>query len=298
MTVLKVALIAALAAGALLAPHGDWGALARGAGFPGWSSFGAMMLAALWAYDGWNNLPMAAGEVRDPARNLPRALVGGALVVIAAYALVNLGYFRAVPMADILTSAPNVTGAPSVAQKATAQLFGELAQALFAAAMAFCALSAMNGSMLTGARVPYAAALDGLAPRPLARLSSARIPITAVLVQGALSCLYALGGGFDDLTDSVVFASWMFYALNAGSVLLLRRREPARPRPFRVPGFPIVPLIYVALSVLLLASTVYEKPVVSAIGLGTTALGGLVFAVFYRGLGRGRGRDRAPGATG
>jgi len=79
-----------------------------------------------------------------------------------------------------------------------------------------------------------------------------------------------------------VFASWMFYALNAGSVLMLRRREPDRPRPFRVPGFPIVPLIYVGLSVLLLASTVYEKPVVSAIGIGTTALGGLVFLVRYR----------------
>jgi APA family basic amino acid/polyamine antiporter len=241
-----------------------------------------MVLAALWAYDGWNNLPMAAGEVREPAKNLPRAIVGGSLIVLAAYALVNLGYFRAVPMSEILTSYPNVDAAPSVAAKAAMQLFGGLTQALFAAAMAFCALSAMNGSMLTGARVPYAVATDGLAPRPLARLSGARIPIVAVLVQGALSCIYATGGGFDDLTDAVVFASWMFYALNAGSVLLLRRREPERPRPFRVPGFPIVPLIYVALSVLLLASAVYEKPVISAIGLGATALGGLVYAVFYR----------------
>ena len=103
-----------------------------------------------------------------------------------------------------------------------------------------------------------------------------------MIVQGALSCVYATGGGFDDLTDAVVFASWMFYALNAGSVLMLRRREPERPRPFRVPGFPIVPIIYVALSALLLASTVYEKPVISALGLGATALGGLVYAVFYR----------------
>jgi APA family basic amino acid/polyamine antiporter len=205
---------------------------------------------------------------------------------------VNLGYFHAVPMSEILTSAPNVDGAPSVAAKAATQFFGDLTRVLFAAAMAFSALSAMNGSMLTGARVPYAVATDGLAPRPLARLSGARIPITAVLVQGALACVYATGGGFDDLTDAVVFASWMFYALNAGSVLLLRRREPDRPRPFRVPGFPIVPAIYVALSALLLASTVYEKPVVSTIGLGATALGGLVYLGFYR---RPRG---APPVTG
>jgi APA family basic amino acid/polyamine antiporter len=243
-----------------------------------------MVLAALWAYDGWNNLPMAAGEVREPAKNLPRAIVGGSLVVFVIYAVVNVGYFHAVPMAEILTSAPNVAGAPSVAHKAASQLFGDLTQALFAVAMAFSAVSAMNGSMLTGARVPYAVATDGLAPRPLARLSQrARIPITAVIVQGVLSCVYAIGGGFDDLTDAVVFASWMFYALNAGSVLLLRRREPERPRPFRVPGFPLVPLIYVGLSALLLASTVYEKPVISAIGIGTTALGGLVYLVLYRG---------------
>ncbi len=282
MTVLKVAMVAGLAAGALLTPRGSWGHLGGGAGFPGWSAFGAMVLAALWAYDGWNNLPMAAGEVRDPSRNLPRAIVGGALIVFVVYALVNLGYFHAVPMAEILSSAPNVDGAPSVAAKAGMQFFGDLTLALFAAAMAFSALSAMNGSMLTGARVPYAVATDGLAPKALAHLSRRRIPITAVLVQGALSCVYALGGGFDFLTDAVVFASWMFYALNAGSVLLLRRREPDRPRPFRVPGFPIVPTIYVALSALLLASTVYTKPLVSAIGLGTTALGGLVYAVFYR----------------
>jgi APA family basic amino acid/polyamine antiporter len=283
MTALKVVMIGALAVGALVTPRGDWTALAEGAGFPGWGAFGAMVLAALWAYDGWNNLPMAAGEVKDPARNLPRAIVGGAIVVYVIYAFVNLGYFHAVPMAEILTSAPNVSGAPSVAQKAATRFFGDLSQTLFAAAMAFSALSAMNGSMLTGARVPYAAAIDGLAPRPLARLSrGARIPITAVLVQGALSCVYATGGGFDDLTNAVVFASWMFYALNAGSVLLLRRREPARPRPFRVPGFPIVPAIYIGLSVLLLANTVREQPIVSALGLGTTAFGGLVYLALYR----------------
>jgi len=290
MTALKVAMIGGIALGALLAPHGSWSALGSGSGFPGWSSFGAMALAALWAYDGWSNLPMAAGEVRDPSRNLPRAIVGGSLVVYAVYALVNLGYFHAVPMAEILSSAPNVAGAPSVAQKAVTQLFGDLTQLLFAAALAFSALSAMNGSMLTGARVPYAVAADGLAPRPLARLSKhTRIPITAVLVQGALSCLYATGGGFDELTDAVVFVSWMFYAMNAGSVLLLRRREPDRPRPFRVPGFPVVPLVYVALSVLLLASSIYEKPVVSGLGLVVTALGGVVYLAVYRSR-----RRRAP----
>jgi APA family basic amino acid/polyamine antiporter len=283
LTGMKLVMILGIAAGALCTPRGSWSNVSHGGGFPGWSAFGAMVLAALWAYDGWNNLPMAAGEVREPARNLPRAIVGGSLVVFAIYALVNLGYFHAVPMSEILMSAPNVDRAPSVAARAATQFFGDLTQTLFAAAMAFSALSAMNGSMLTGARVPYAVAKDGLAPQALARLSEgARVPAISVLIQGALGCLLALSGSFDQLTDAVVFASWLFYALNAGSVLLLRRRDPDRARPFRVPGFPVVPIVFVMLAVLLIVNTIWTTPGPSALGLAMSALGAVVYVVFYR----------------
>lgn len=278
LTVMKVAMIAGLAGGALFAAHhGSWARVtATGTGWPGMSAFGAMVLAALWAYDGWNNLPMAAGEVRDPSRNLPRAIVWGSLGVLVIYALVNIGYFHALPMSQI-------AGSPSVAQQVAAEFLGDTAQVALAIAMAISAVSAMNGSMLTGARVPYAVATDGLAPRALARLHPrSRVPVTAVIVQGALASLYALLGGFDALTDAVVFASWLFYALNAGTVLLLRRREPDRPRSFRVPGFPAVPLVFVALAALLLVNAVVTAPRTSALGLGATALGALVYAVWYR----------------
>jgi APA family basic amino acid/polyamine antiporter len=146
----------------------------------------------------------------------------------------------------------------------------------------------MNGSMLTGARVPYAMAVDGLAPKQLAALSKgARVPATAVLVQGALSCAIALSGQFDQITDAVVFASWLFYALNAGSVILLRLREPERVRPFRVPGFPIVPIVFVLLATLLLINTFATSPMISLFGAGTTAVGGLVYVVFLRGRPQG-----------
>jgi APA family basic amino acid/polyamine antiporter len=136
--------------------------------------------------------------------------------------------------------------------------------------MALSALSAMNGSMLTGARVPFAVARDHLAPKPLAKLSSVtRVPTTSVLVQGVLAIGLAMSGSFDQLTDAVVFASWLFYALNAGSVLLLRLREPARPRPFRTPGFPVVPVLFVLLALLLLVNTVYTTFWPSALGLGS-----------------------------
>ncbi len=288
LTVVKVVMISALIVGALIAPRGSWGHLGGGAGFPGVSAFGAMVLAALWAYDGWNNLPMAAGEVRDPQRNLPRAIVGGALVVFVIYALVNLGYFHALPFADVASSASDAhPDQPAVAAKVASQFLGGTAQVLLAAAMALSALSAMHGSMLTGARVPYAVAKDGLAPSRLAKLSAvSRVPTTSVVVQGSLACVFALGGSFDQLTDAVVFASWLFYALNAGSVLLLRLREPARVRPFRVPGFPIVPIVFVVLATLLLVNTVYSAPRPSLLGLGTTAVGAIVYLLFLRGRAR------------
>ena len=282
LTILKVIMILAIAIGALMGP-GDWGRVTTSGEWPGFGAFGALVLAALWAYDGWNNLPMAAGEVRDPERNLPRAIVGGALGVLAIYALVNIGYFRALPFGDIVTASSTAyPDAPSVAQKAATQFLGGPAQALLAIAMTISAISAMNGSMLTGARVPYAAAKDGLAPAPLARLNEARVPAIAVLVQGSLACVFALSARFDQLTDAVVFASWLFYALNAGSVLLLRRREPDRERPFRVPGFPVVPVVFVVLATLLLVNTVVTAPRPSALGLGTTALGAIVYLVVYR----------------
>jgi APA family basic amino acid/polyamine antiporter len=283
LTILKVAMILAIAIGALAAPHGSWSRVTTAGAFPGFGVFGALVLAALWAYDGWNNLPMAAGEVRDPARNLPRAIVGGALCVLAIYALINVGYFRALPFADIVTSSSTAyPDAPSIAQKVSTQFLGGTAQVVLAIAMTISAISAMNGSMLTGARVPYAVAKDGLAPARLASLNKARVPAVAVLVQGGLACIFALSARFDQLTDAVVFASWLFYALNAGSVLMLRRRAPDHPRPFKVPGFPVVPIAFVALATLLLVNTIITAPGPSALGLGMTALGAGVYEVFLR----------------
>ncbi len=289
MTVMKVLIIAGIALGAALAPTGHLEQLTDGGGpFPGWSAFGAMVLAALWAYDGWNNLPMVAGEVRDPQRNVPRAIVWGTLVVFAIYAVINVGYFYALPFGEVVTSSSTAyPDAPAVAAKVATQFLGDTTQVLLAAAMALCALSAMNGSMLTGARVPFAVARDHLAPAALAKVSPVtRVPTTSVIVQGGLAIAFALSGRFDQLTDAVVFSSWLFYALNAGSVVLLRMREPERTRPFRTPGVPVVPVLFVLVALLLLVNTVYTTFWPSALGLVMTATGAIVYAVFYRGKAR------------
>jgi APA family basic amino acid/polyamine antiporter len=241
---------------------------------------------------------MAAGEIRDPQRNLPRATIGGMLLVLAIYALLNLGYFHALPFADIASAnSEKFPGAPAVAARAAGTFLGGTAQAVLAVAMTISAVSAMNGSILTGARVPYAAARDGLAPARLAQLSAvARVPTVSVVIQGALSVIYALSGSFDQLTDALIFASWLFYALNAGSVVMLRRRDPSRPRPFRVPGFPIVPFLFVALAIFLIVNTVWTQPGLSALGLGMTGLGGLVYAIRLRGKARPEAAEDADAA--
>jgi len=208
--------------------------------------------------------------------------------VLLTYALVNIGYFHALPFSEVVTASSDAyPDAPAVAARAATQFLGGTAQVVLAIAMTVSAISAMNGSILTGARVPYAVARDGLAPAALARLSAgARVPAVSVLVQGVLSCVLAMSGSFDELTDAVVFASWLFYALNSGSVVRLRRREPGRERPFRVPGFPVVPFVFVGLAILLIVNTIWTSPRPSALGLGMTAIGALVYAVFLRGKAR------------
>ena len=285
LTALKVALILGLAFGALFgATHGEWARVVATGGFPGWSPFGAMILAALWAYDGWNNLPMAAGEVRDPGRVLPRALVLGSLGVFAIYALINVAYFYALPIADVASSSSTLyPHAPPIAEKVASQFLGTTTQVVLAGAMALSALSALNGSILTNARIPYAMALDRLMPRVLAKLSArGRVPIVAVIVQGVWSSVLAASGKFDELTNAVVFASWLFYALNAGSVILLRRRAPERPRPFRVPGYPVVPIVFVVLAALLLANSLFTAPKESAFGVAVMVLGGAWYGLIVR----------------
>ena len=289
LTVLKTAMIAGLAGALLLAaPGGSWANLAApaGAGFRGWGLFGAAVLSALWAFDGWNNLPMAAGEIEDPGRVLPRALGFGMLAVLALYAAANLAYFHALPFGEILTSYSTAhREALPVAAKAAQAAFGPGAARLLSAAFVLSALGAMNGSILTGARVPYAMARDGLFFKKLGEVGGgSRVPVLAVAAQGAWSCALALSGTFDQLTDYVVFASWIFYALCTAALFVFRRRLPDAPRPYRAPGYPWVPALFLLGSLLLLANTLRASPRDSLIGLGFIAAGLPVYFLFRRRL--------------
>jgi APA family basic amino acid/polyamine antiporter len=288
LTVLKIAGIAVIIIGVFFfAPTVTWSNLATPAGTPAWSgfaAFGLAMLAALWAYDGWNNMPMAAGEVQNPGRNIPRALIGGTIVIIFIYCLANLAYFYALPFGDVVTS--NSTAyrdALPVASNAAQSFLGESGGRFVALAFVVSALGALNGSILSNARVPYAMARDGVFFSKMANLSNTtRVPVIAIMIQAFWSCVLAMSGTFDQLTDCLLFASWIFYGLCASSVFVLRRKMPNAERPYKTLGYPLMPLVFVLVATWLVINTWVNKPVESRVGLALIAIGLPVYLYFRR----------------
>lgn len=279
LTVLKIAGIAIVIGGVFFAaPSATWTHLATPANTPQWSGFalfGTAMLAALWPYDGWNNMPMAAGEVQNPGRNIPRALILGMLIVMAIYCLMNLSYFYALPFAEVLTSnSTQYRDALPVAAKAAQSFMGDYGSRFLSIAFAISAFGALNGSILSNARVPYAMARNGMFFEKMGALSAGtHVPVFGLIVQAIWSCVLALSGTFDQLTDCLLFASWIFYGLVTSSVFVLRRKLPNADRPYKTFGYPIVPLVFVLVALWLIINTLFTKPVESVVGLILMALG-------------------------
>lgn len=252
--------------------------------FPGFKAMGTAMIAALWAFDGWNNLPMAAGEIKDPGRVLPRALLVGTFAALAIYMATNFAYCYALPFSDVVTSySTKYPDSLPVASKAAISIFGPLGVSVLSLAFVLSALGAMNGSILMSARVPFAMARDRLFFRVLGNVHrTSQVPMTAILVQGAWACVLALSGTFDQLTDYVIFAAWIFYAACGSAVFVLRQKRPDAPRPFRTPGYPWVPALFILVSLWLLMNTLLTTPRESLIGLAFIAAGLPMYVFFQR----------------
>lgn len=279
LTILKVGGIAFVVLGVFFASgSASWSHLNPPADAPlwcGWKLFGAAMLAALWGYDGWNNMPMAAGEVREPGRNIPRALILGMITVMAIYCTMNLCYFYALPFEEVRNARSDeyATALP-VASKAAQTFLGSNGGRLISVVFVISALGALNGSILANARVPFAMARDGLFFKPLARLNSGtRVPVACLMVQAFWACVLALSGTFDQLTDCLLFASWIFYGLVTSSVFVLRYRLPDIERPYRTIGYPVVPLLFVLVAVWLIINTFLTRRVESMAGILLMAAG-------------------------
>lgn len=213
--------------------------------------FGSAMISALWAYDGWNLMPMASGEVRDAKRNIPKALFLGVLGVTLLYVIINLAYFYALPFDSVISARSTFCkGVDAVATRAVGSFLGGYPTILPWVSLLFVlsSIGALNGSILTSARVPFAMAKDGLFFKRLAQLSQKKhVPIWSILVQAIWASCIAVSGSYDQITDGVLFASWIFYAMNAGAVLILRRKMPETDDSKN----PILPILFVLVSVAL-----------------------------------------------
>ena len=240
------------------------------------AGFFAALVAALWAYDGWNNVSMVASEVRDPQRNLPLALIGGTLAVMAIYLFANWAYFH------VLTT-QQVGANPRVAAEMLRRIVGDWGANAVSVAAMISIFAALNGSILTGSRVPYAAARDGLFFRAVAWVHPQfRTPGISILALSVwASVLIVLAGGYKELFTYVIFASWILYGMATAAVIVLRKKRPDLPRPYRTAGYPFVPLLFVLVAVLLVISTLADSPGESLKGL-IIILTGVPFYYYWR----------------
>lgn len=241
----------------------------------GAAGFVAALVAALWAYDGWNNVSMVASEIQQPRRNLPIALIGGTLFVMVVYLLANFAYFHVLSAAD-------VAGHKRVAAEMMARVVGPWGASAVSVAVMISIFAALNGSILSGARVPYALARDGLFFRPFARVHPRfATPSFSILGLSAWAALLVLLGRYDQLYDYVIFASLLMYGMTTASVLVLRRKRPDMDRPYRTLGYPVVPILFVGAALVIEFFTLRDKPREAIAGIVLIMLG-LPFYFYWK----------------
>ena len=243
----------------------------------GIAGFMAALVAALWAYDGWNDLNMVAGEVKRPERNIPIALIAGVATVGVLYVLVNAGVQYVLPASVIAAS-------PRPASDAVALVMGRFGASIVSAGMAISMLVTLNGTIMSGARVPFAVARDGYFFSALAEVHPRfHTPSVAIVLQAVLSIiLLLLGGNFRQLFSLAIFAEWLFYMIAGSTVFVFRWRDPDAARPYRMIGYPFVPALFIAVAAVLLYYTFRSDWPNSFYGLLVILAGVPVFAWFRR----------------
>lgn len=231
------------------------------------SGVGLAMIGVLWAYEGWQYVTFSAGEARDPQRTFPRAIVAGTGVLIGVYMLANVAYVAALGV-------DGVQGSDRVAAAAVAALFGPAAGKLIAAVILVSMFSAANGLTLTSPRMYFAMARDGVFFRKLAEVHPRYgTPAFAIVAGSTWAALLAASGTFEQLLTYVVFSGWIFYGLGAMSIFAFRRREPHAHRPFRVPGYPVTPALFVAAAAAIVLNALVTQPGRALVGLAVVLAG-------------------------
>jgi APA family basic amino acid/polyamine antiporter len=279
LTALKVVMIAGIAFVGFTAASGTWSNFgteflgAKG----GMAGFMAALVAALWAYDGWNDLNMVSGEISNPERSIPVALIAGVALVAVLYMGMNAAIQYVMPAASIAQSDVPASAATQIA-------IGRWGAALVSAGMALSMLVTLNGTIMSGGRVPFAVARDGYFFRALAEVHPRfHTPSLALIIQAVAAIILLLvGGAFKELFSLAIFAEWLFYMVAASTIFIFRRREPDVPRPYRTWGYPVVPALFILAATVLLYYTFKENLRNSIAGALVILAGIPVFYYFAR----------------
>lgn len=276
-TATKVGVLLLLSLALIALGHGALATGVAAAAAPPSSLFagiGAAMIGILWAYEGWQYVTFSAGETRDPQRVFPRAIAVATAALVVLYMIANLGYVAALGVARAAAS-------DHVAADAMRAVFGPVSGKFFSVLVLVSIFSAANGIMLTAPRLYYSMARDGVFFARLARVNERfGTPGPAIVLLAVWSALLAASGTFEQLLTYVVFTGWIFYGLGAMSIFPSRRTHPDMERPFRVPGYPVTPVLFVVAAALLVANTLREQPARALIGVGVVLLGTPAFYIW------------------
>lgn len=271
LTIIKLALIGSVIFAGLFMSHGDWSHFkqtippSESGGL--FQRFFGALVAALWAYEGWNTVVLLGSEVKEPRRNLPRALIGGILGIIVIYLLATVAYF-------FVLTPTEIGQGDRVAAEMMRHVFGPAGASAVSLAAMLSIFAALNGTLLGASRIPYAMARDGLFPARAAVVNPLYgTPNFAIGIIAATSALILLSGRYEELFTCVIFSSWILYGMTGFSVIVLRRKRPDIARAYRVPGYPWLPVLFTATAGVLLYATLLRSPRESLIGLVIIGLG-------------------------
>ena len=231
------------------------------------TGFGVAMIAALWTYDGWYGLTFSAGEMKDPGRNLPLGIILGTAGIVSLYVLVNVVFVRTLSVAEMASH-------PRVAEAVAAALLGPMGARLLSAVVVVSAFGCVSATILYSSRIYQPMAADGVFFQSLAVIHPRyRTPVRSLWAQSLWAIVLTVSGTYDQLFTYVVFAALLFHVATGASVFVLRHTRPDAPRPYRVWGYPVVPVLFILASLLLVGNTLLERPRESALGLVLVALG-------------------------
>lgn len=237
----------------------------------GWAlvgALGATIINSLFSADAWNNVTFIAGEIRDPKKNIPRSLFLGTLIVTLIYVLANVAYLMLLPNQDIMNAPSNRVGAA-----AAHVIFGEPGVLIMAGLIMVSTFGCNNGLILAGSRLYHAMAKDGLFLKKANKLNHQGIPSAALWIQCLWASLLCLSGKYEDLLTYSTFASLLFYILTIAGIFRLRKTEPDTPRPYRAIGYPILPFLYITITISICIVLLIYSPLNTIIGLFIVSLG-------------------------